>query len=92
MNKKEYLEILSDYLKQYFNLEQQQEILRDMEEYFFDGVSSGKSEWELIQGLGSPKQLAQELKEQAALKSISNENVNSGLSSLPLPLRSGQFF
>ena len=34
------------------------DILRDYEEYFVDGIIEGKSEIEIIESLGSPKEIA----------------------------------
>lgn len=61
MNKLEFLEILKDYLKKDLSSEEISDILRDYEEYFIDGVIEGKSDIEIIQGLGSPKTIANEL-------------------------------
>ncbi len=61
MNKIEFLEILKDYLKKELSEEEVSDILRDYEEYFIDGVMEGKSDMEIIQGLGSPKSIANEL-------------------------------
>ncbi|MDK2563347.1 DUF1700 domain-containing protein [Romboutsia sedimentorum] len=61
MNKKEFLEILKDYLKKNFSEDEINDILRDYEEYFLEGVIEGKSDIEIIAGLGSPKSIANEL-------------------------------
>lgn len=61
MNKSEFLEILKDYLKKDLSPDEVSDILRDYEEYFVDGVIEGKSDMEIIQGLGSPKSIASEL-------------------------------
>ncbi len=61
MNKNEFLEILKDYLKKDFSEDDINDILRDYEEYFIEGAIEGKSEVELIQALGSPKSIANEL-------------------------------
>ncbi len=61
MNKSEFLEILKDYLKKELSPDEVSDILRDYEEYFVDGVIEGKSDMEIIQGLGSPKSIANEL-------------------------------
>lgn len=60
MNKKEYLEILRDYLNKDFSKEEVSDILRDYEEYFVDGIIEGKSDIEIISHLGSPKAIAEE--------------------------------
>lgn len=61
LNKLEFLEILKDYLKKDFSEDEVSDILRDYEEYFVDGVIEGKSDMEIIQALGSPKSIANEL-------------------------------
>lgn len=61
LNKSEFLEILKDYLKKDFSEDEVADILRDYEEYFVDGVIEGKSDMEIIQALGSPKSIANEL-------------------------------
>ncbi len=61
MNKSEFLEILKDYLKKDLSPDEVSDILRDYEEYFVDGLIEGKSDMEIIQGLGSPKSIANEL-------------------------------
>ena len=61
MKKEDFLEILRDYLKKGFSEDEVMDILRDYEEYFVDGIIEGKSEIEIIQSLGSPKEIANEL-------------------------------
>ena len=61
MNKSEFLEILKDYLKKDLSPDEVSDILRDYEEYFVDGLIEGKSDMDIIQGLGSPKSIANEL-------------------------------
>ena len=68
MRKDDFLEILKDYLKKSFSEDEIMDILRDYEEYFIDGAIEGKSEMEIISGLGSPKEIA------AALLAESNAN------------------
>ena len=68
MRKEDFLEILKDYLKNSFSQDEIADILRDYEEYFIDGAIEGKSEMEIISGLGSPKEIA------AALLAESNTN------------------
>lgn len=76
MNKSEFLEILKDYLKKDLSPDEVSDILRDYEEYFVDGVIEGKSDMEIIQGLGSPKSIASELISQLREnnKEISNKD------------------
>ena len=61
MNKEEFLDILKDYLKGHFSAFEIDDILRDYEEFFINGKLEGKSEEEVANGLGSPKQVATEL-------------------------------
>ncbi|KMT22214.1 DUF1700 domain-containing protein [Clostridium cylindrosporum] len=61
MNKKDFLEILKDYLKGHFTEYEINDILRDYEEFFLNGKLEGKSEEEVITSLGSPKAIATEL-------------------------------
>ncbi|MGL5750035.1 MAG: DUF1700 domain-containing protein [Paraclostridium sp.] len=61
MNKKEFLEILKDYLSKHFSDNEVSDILRDYEEYFVDGEIEGKSDIEIIQSLGSPKSIVRDL-------------------------------
>ncbi|MDP4142920.1 MAG: DUF1700 domain-containing protein [Bacillota bacterium] len=57
MNKKEFLRILETALSD-FNVDERKEILYDYEEHFRLGKESGKSEDELIEELGDPKDIA----------------------------------
>ena len=61
MNKSEFLEILKDYLRKDFSEYEVNDILRDYEEYFVDGIIEGKSDMEIISALGSPKSIAKDL-------------------------------
>lgn len=61
MNRKDFLEILRDYLKGTFNEMEINDILRDYEEFFLNGELEGKSDEEIIKTLGSPKLIAREL-------------------------------
>lgn len=61
MNKREFLEILKDYLSKYFSDNEVNDILRDYEEYFIDGEIEGKSDIEIIASLGSPKSIVRDL-------------------------------
>ena len=80
MNKIEFLEILKDYLKKNFSDDEINDILRDYEEYFVDGLIEGKSDMEIIEALGSPKAIANELiaqiKTEDKNKNYSNEKFN----------------
>ena len=61
MNRKEFLDILRDYLRKDFSEDDINDIIRDYEEYFVDGELEGKSDLETIAGLGSPKSIAKDL-------------------------------
>lgn len=61
MSKKEFLEILKDYLSKHFSDNEVNDILRDYEEYFVDGEIEGKSDIEIISSLGSPKSIVRDL-------------------------------
>ena len=69
MKKEDFLEILRDYLKKDFSEDEVMDILRDYEEYFVDGIIEGKSEIDIIQSLGSPKEIANELLSESNIKS-----------------------
>lgn len=71
MKKEDFLEILKDYLKKGFSEDEIMDILRDYEEYFVDGIIEGKSEMEIIQSLGSPKEIANDLLAQSNIKNES---------------------
>ena len=47
MNKADYLDVLKDYLLQYYSEEESLDILRDYEEYFLNGKLDGKTEEEI---------------------------------------------
>lgn len=74
MNKTEFLEILRDYLKKDFSENEVNDILRDYEEYFVDGIIEGKSDMEIIAALGSPKSIAKDLISQMKEKDDSKSN------------------
>ncbi|EQF25747.1 hypothetical protein QEW_1728 [Clostridioides difficile CD160] len=75
MNKTEFLEILKDYLKKDFSESEVNDILRDYEEYFVDGIIEGKSDMEIIASLGSPKSIARELILQTKEKDTEEEKI-----------------
>lgn len=60
MNKKEFLSDLEGYLRK-LPKNEKNDILQDYEEYFTDGLEEGKTENQIVESLGSPKQLAKEL-------------------------------
>lgn len=61
LNKREFLEILKDYLSNHFSDDEVNDILRDYEEYFIDGEIEGKSDIQIIESLGSPKSIVRDL-------------------------------
>ena len=61
MNRREFLDILRDYLKNDFQEDEVNDIIRDYEEYFVDGQIEGKSDLVIISALGSPKSIAMDL-------------------------------
>ncbi|MCC0663800.1 HAAS signaling domain-containing protein [Clostridioides sp. ZZV15-6597] len=75
LNKTEFLEILKDYLRKDFSESEVNDILRDYEEYFVDGIIEGKSDMEIISSLGSPKSIARELILQTKEKNIEDEKI-----------------
>ena len=68
MKKQDFLEILRDYLKNSFSNEEVEDIIRDYEEHFIEGAIEGKTELEIISGLGSPKSIAEALLEENGVK------------------------
>ena len=61
MNRKEFLDILRDYLKKDFSEDEINDIIRDYEEYFVNGEIEGKNDLDTIAALGSPKSIARDL-------------------------------
>lgn len=60
MNKKDFLTDLERHLSKLSKTEKK-DILQDYEEYFAIGIVEGKEEHQIVESLGSPKQLAKEL-------------------------------
>ncbi len=77
MSKNDFLDILRDYLKGTFSQLEINDILRDYEEFFLNGELQGKSDEEIIRGLGSPKSIAQELIEEMKGQAPINDNNGS---------------
>lgn len=66
MNKREFLNEIRAYLeKAYIRLNpvEIEDIIRDYEEYFREGLAEGKSEKELVDSMGDPKSLVDEMVE-----------------------------
>lgn len=74
MNKKEYLELLKISL-QHLSLDELNDILSDYEEHFEIGISKGKSEEEISEELGHPKEVASNYKT-AFRSSFDNNSFN----------------
>jgi hypothetical protein len=74
LSKQEFLEILRDYLKKDFSDDEVNDIIRDYEEYFVDGIIEGKSDMEIISQLGSPKTISEEFVSQIKGDKISEDN------------------
>lgn len=73
VNKQEYLNQLKYELKDLPSVEVE-DIIRDQEEYFREAINSGRSEDQIIQSLGSPAQLAKEVKAEYRVKMATEEN------------------
>lgn len=69
MSKMDFLLILKKHLRK-LPKNETKEILQDYEEYFMIGVGEGKTESQLVEVLGSPKQLANELIAISAIKKV----------------------
>lgn len=74
MNKREFLEILKDYLSNHFSDDEVNDILRDYEEYFIYGEIEGKSDLQIIESLGSPKSIVRDLVGEMKESKINNSN------------------
>jgi uncharacterized membrane protein len=78
VNKKTYLNDLAEELKS-LPLHEQREVLEDYEEHFNMAKESGRSDEDIISGLGSPKKIAKEL---LAQSEISRAEEDPSLSSV----------
>ena len=74
LNKREFLEILKDYLSNHFSYDEVNDILRDYEEYFIDGEIEGKSDIQIIESLGSPKSIVRDLVDEMNSSKINSSN------------------
>ncbi|GAA0709321.1 DUF1700 domain-containing protein [Paraclostridium ghonii] len=74
MNKREFLEILKDYLSNHFSADEVNDILRDYEEYFIDGEIEGKSDLQIIESLGSPKSIVRDLVDEMKESKLNDSN------------------
>lgn len=89
MKRNEYIEILKDYLEKMSDSEtERQDILRDIEEMIEDGLSSGKTEEQVINDLGSPKDIAMELTDKLSDTSTTDfDSPNKGFFSKKISLK-----
>ncbi|OZI12054.1 hypothetical protein CEW92_08300 [Bacillaceae bacterium SAS-127] len=69
MSKKQFLLILKKYLRK-LPKNEKEDILQDYEEYFMVGVGEGKTESQVVEALGSPKQIAKELSAVYAINKV----------------------
>lgn len=69
MNKTEYLKALSNELK-HMPYGDVKDIIQSIDEHFAEGLSEGRSEEEIAESLGDPKELAAEFKDGAKFKQI----------------------
>ena len=69
MNKTEYLKKLTDELG-HMPYGDVKDIIQSMEEHFEEGINEGRSEEEIAESLGDPKELAMEFKDGAKFKQI----------------------
>lgn len=74
LNKREFLEILKDYLSNNFSDNEVNDILRDYEEYFIDGEIEGKSDIQIIESLGSPKSIVRDLVDEMKTSKVNSRN------------------
>ena len=72
MRKIKFLNALEHCLKE-FKVEKVDEILRDYEEYFIEGIQMGKTEEEIIQSLGDPFEIAMEYNNKSKNRNIKEE-------------------
>lgn len=76
MNKKEFMQKLKDGLIG-LNQTDKREVLLDYEEHFMDGKNQGRTEEEICESLGEPKQIAIEIKSQNQQSVQNNDGVNT---------------
>ena len=73
MTKSEYLKILRQNLSHLPSTEAE-EVLRDQEEYISDAIRGGRSEADVLKGLGDPKHLAQSLSAETKIQQARSSN------------------
>ena len=69
MNKQEYLSQLDKHLRG-LSSNEREDIIRDLEEHFYEAEQRGKTDQEIIAGLGSPEKMAETIILEAKLKNI----------------------
>ncbi|WP_100331369.1 HAAS signaling domain-containing protein [Bacillus xiapuensis] len=72
MSKKQFLVELKRELRK-ISRNEKEEILQDYEEYFRMGLEEGKQESQIVESLGSPKEIAKELNAVYAMKMVDEE-------------------
>lgn len=75
MTKKEFMQKLKDNLIG-LNQNDKREVLLDYEEHFMDGKQQGRTEEEICEALGDPKEIAMEIKSQSQQNAPNNDGVN----------------
>lgn len=96
LNKREFLEILKDYLSSHFSGDEVNDILRDYEEYFVDGEIEGKSDIQIIESLGSPKSIVRDLVEEMKESKVNSTNkkfdkIYDNLNQMKLKMKDGYY-
>ncbi|MGL5642665.1 MAG: DUF1700 domain-containing protein, partial [Paraclostridium sp.] len=96
LNKREFLEILKDYLSSHFSADEVNDILRDYEEYFIDGEIEGKSDIQIIESLGSPKSIVRDLVEEMKESKVNSNNkkfdkIYDNLNKMKLKMKDGYY-
>lgn len=76
MNKKQFFDELRFYLVRAVKAGEVEDVIRDYEEYFAEGLAEGKTEEEIIEGLGSPRKIVDDMIEGDA--DITKENGETG--------------
>ena len=88
MNKKEFMQKLKDNLIG-LNQTDKREVLLDYEEHFMDGKNQGRTEEEICESLGDPREIAQEIKSQSQQSAPNNDGVNIAAYILGIIILSG---
>ncbi len=78
MNKEQFLKSLDEGIKR-LPEEEREDIIRDFHEHFQIGLEEGKTEEEIAQSLGSPKQIAKELVATYHVEKVSEKTTISNI-------------